>query len=239
MRTIKTSLFSIFFLLATLCFGQQQPLNIEGNSWFPAEGLWIVKDNKLQQTDPTSPRAKINLKVDQIGKVEYQFSIQQLKGLEDGYGGVGIHIMLKNPNQGIAWGNGQSYLLWLTYNEKTYGNSSLRAQVYESINGSNMDLTSCKSLNCNQFVGLLYDFGIPIRNIINLNSQKLEDLSFSVRIQVNSDDGHIKIKDPYHPLRWWHFFLGNNSINGTHVSLRTSSLSAIFDDIIIFSVQNP
>ena len=238
MRTIKTSLFSIFFLLATICFGQHQPLSIEGNLWFPTEGQWKVNNTELQQIDPTSARAKINLKVDQIGHVEYQFRVRQLKGLEDGYGGFGVHIMLRNPNKGISWGNGQSYLLWLTYDQKTYGNDSLRAQVYESINGTSMDLTSCESLNCNQFIGLLYDFGIPIRNIVNLNTKKLEDLSFPIRIQVNSDDGHIKIKDPYHPLRWWHFFLGNGSMYGTHISLRTSSISAIFDDIIIFSIQN-
>ena len=211
-------------LLACAAYAQTQPsVTYAGGSFEPAEGNWLVMGDRLAQIDAQAPRAKINLRIPQAGRVEYQFDVRYISGLEDSYAALGAHLFVDQPHGGVSWGNGNSFLLWLTYDPAAYGGSGVWAQVYKSTGNSKMALHS--------FGGTPFHFGIPAQFLQNIDMSQLPSLVLPVRIRVDADNGTISVKDPLQQNLWWSFTVGEPMGVGRYVTLRTSSLAASFGNL--------
>ena len=126
----KTILTTLLLLAAVLLFSQELPLT----EIIPAYGEWVQLETSVKQLNDDTGLAKLNLEVSQKGKIRYDFTVKYIKGgYEDLMGGFGVHLFVDKPHNGISWGNGQSYLLWLNYDDNaTYGGKGFRAQVYKT-----------------------------------------------------------------------------------------------------------
>ena len=186
-------------------------------------GEWRVFNGRLYQNDDSNPLAKINLAVPQSGEMQYEFDVKYEEGgFEDRHAGFGIHIFVDKVNNGKSWGNGNSFLLWLNYDEKpTYGSAGFQAQVYKSSTHSNMVLVG--EFDLNQFVALL--------------SAANSGITIPIRIKVNAATGSVWIEDPTVKGYGYRIELGRPLGQGNFVSLRTNSLSASFDNIRITKLR--
>ncbi|MAG13977.1 MAG: hypothetical protein CMN78_05220 [Spirochaetales bacterium] len=83
-----------------------------------AHGDWEVKGGRLYQSDTEEHLAKINVMATQAGEMQYEFDVRyEGGGIDDMMGGFGIHFFVDKAWDGRSWGNGNSYLLWLNYDE--------------------------------------------------------------------------------------------------------------------------
>src|SRR6056297_3644602 len=134
--------------------------SFEGRStgeWVQGYGEWGVRGGMLVQRDTETGLARIDRRVPQSGEIEISFKVRyEAGGFEDQaalrggqlHGGFGIHVGVENQPLGrVAWGAGNSYLLWLNLDTRRstlvdarqhYG---FRGQVYRSTNNATMDLT--------------------------------------------------------------------------------------------------
>ena len=113
-------------------------------------GNWVVSGQRLYQNDATSGLAKMNVRAPQSGAMAYEFDARYEGGAEDGHGGFGLHIFVDAPYNQPSWGAGNSYLLWLNYDEKPSNKAipaGLSAQIYHSRSNSQMDLVDSFDLN--------------------------------------------------------------------------------------------
>jgi len=184
-----------------------------------AAGRWGFVGSRLHQSDASARLAKMNLRANQAGPMIYEFNVRYESGLEDGHGGFGIHIFADSAYNGASWGAGNSYLLWLNYDEKPVTRgfpSGFSAQVYRSRTNSVMDLV--QSWDLNQY--LPYITWDDIRNPV------------PVRIWVNGDTGEVRVYDPTDPewTYYWFFYLNRQDLplRGSWVSLRTNGISVSF-----------
>ena len=100
-----------------------------------ASGKWSLVGSRLFQNDETARLAKVNFRVPQAGPMIYEFNAKYEGGGEDGHGGFGIHLFVDAVVNKASWGSGNSYLLWLNYDEKPLDKkipAGLSAQVYRS-----------------------------------------------------------------------------------------------------------
>jgi len=204
-------------------FSFAQSVSYGGGSFEPAEGNWVVLGNGLAQVDANAPRAKINLRLPQSGQVEYQFDVRYISGGEDGYAAFGAHIFVDQPHGGVSWGNGSSYLLWVTYDPTAYGGSGVWAQVYKSSSNGSMQL--------HEYARIPYHFGIPAQYIQSITMAQVQQLALPVRIRVDANTGIVSVKDPTQADLWWSFTLGERLTQGRYITLRTSSLAASFSNL--------
>ena len=180
-----------------------------------AYGQWVLAGDRLVQNDLKAGMARVDIPYAQEGVANYQFNVQyRAGGSEDNHAGFGIHIFVDKPAPGKAWGNGKSYLLWLNYDENPKGISSgLSAQVYKSLNHSQMELVA--DFDLNEYA--------PLLNASNLN------LVIPVKMEVDGISGDVKIYDPTKEGWVYRFNLGNEMpLEGNYVSLRTNSASFSF-----------
>ncbi|MDA3808904.1 MAG: hypothetical protein PF518_01110 [Spirochaetaceae bacterium] len=196
-------------------FAITQSFGISPSVFKYAYGQWDVVGDRLVQSDLEAGMARVDIPYPQNGIAMYQFNVQYKNGgAEDGHAGFGIHIFVDKPAPGKAWGNGESYLLWLNYDENAKGvTKGLSAQVYKSLNNSQMDLVA--DFDLNKYA--------PMITEANAN------LVLPIKMTVNGITGDVKVYDPTDPGYVYTFNLGNkNPIKGNYVSLRTNSGSFSF-----------
>lgn len=212
------------------------------NEWTRGFGDWDIRGGRLIQRDTDTGLARIDRMVRQSGELEYSFNVRYEAGgfqsqadlrNQQLHAGFGIHIGVENPPlRRVAWGAGNSYLLWLnldTRRDTMRGASEhfgFRAQVYESETNARMGLTP-----------LNVDIQAELRNIgINLGIADLEQFlvgSIPMKIRVNYDTGRIMVQDPTSPSTWFYFDVDPAVLRGNYVSLRTNSLAISFGDFSV------
>jgi hypothetical protein len=125
----------------------------------------------------------MNIRAPQSGAMVYEFDARYEGGAEDGHGGFGLHIFVDTPYNDVSWGAGNSYLLWLNYDENPLDKAipaGFSAQIYRSKTNSQMDLV--ESFDLNGFADLVTS----------------EDLSAIVpfKIIVDGNTGEVQVYDP-------------------------------------------
>lgn len=189
-----------------------------------AYGSWDIHRGRLYQADTDSRLAKINFEVPQSGLMEYRFDVRyEDGGMEDRMGGFGVHFFVDDAYRGRSWGNGESYLFWLNYDDNaTYGKSGFQAQIYKSSSFFEMDLLED------------YQAGLPASYLTRSNL----DMVVPVRIQINGYSGLVKIWDPTRKGVYFQFYLDQAPGKGNYIAFRTNSLSVSFDNLVVSKVNN-
>jgi hypothetical protein len=184
-----------------------------------ASGNWRFIGERLFQNDANARLAKVNFTVPQNGPMIYEFNARYESGAEDGQGGFGIHVFADNIINRASWGSGNSYLLWLNYDENpiTQGiPKGLSAQVYRSYSNSHMDLVN--SVDLNEYSYLLTQE--------NLSS------SVPVKLSVDGNTGEVRIADPRDPglQDYFYFYVDSKDVplKGNYVALRTNGMNLSF-----------
>ena len=182
-----------------------------------AVGTWLVKSGRVYQTDESERLAKINVMAEQSGEMQYSFDVRyEGGGFDDLMGGFGLQIFVDTPYMGRSWGNGNSYLLWLNYDdEATYGSTGFQAQVYKSTSPTKMELVG--EFNLNRFA-------------IYLSSQHA-GYKIPVRIKVDGTSGSVWVVDPTLAGFGYRLELGEPLADASYVALRTNSLALSFDNL--------
>ena len=178
-------------------------------------GKWELNNQRLYQKDLEAGMARIDIPAAQAGSMVYEFNVRyQDGGVEDLHGGFGVHIFVDEFSKGRAWGNGNSYLLWLNYDANPKGiTKGFSAQVYKSTSHSRMELLA--DFDLNEYAFLLTEE--------NMNA------IIPVKMVVNGFTGDVKIYDPTDSTYVYKFNLGNTkALTGNFISLRTNSLGLSF-----------
>lgn len=182
-----------------------------------AAGKWAMVGDRLFQNDANERLAKVNLRAPQSGPMIYEFNARYESGIEDGQGGFGLHIFANNVVPFASWGSGESYLLWLNYDENPVTRGfpkGFTAQVYRSVSNSRMELI--ESFDLNQYANLL-----TYENCANPVPGK---------IWVDGNTGEVRVYDPTDPALqdYFYFYLPARNLRGDWVSLRTNGLKLSF-----------
>jgi hypothetical protein len=184
-----------------------------------SQGDWEVIGGRLYQNDEDERLAKVNVMARQSGEMQYEFNVRyEGGGFKDLMGGFGIHIFVDNPWDGMSWGNGDSFLLWLNYDPApTYGPKGFSAQIYKSTSETQMVLVGHFDLNSYAY----------LLNASNLN------VVIPARIKINGTTGSVWVESPLSPGYGYRFSLGSSLGRGNYVALRTNSLALSFDNLKI------
>jgi hypothetical protein len=182
-----------------------------------ASGKWSFVGARLHQNDAKAPLAKVNFKVPQKGKFAFGFNALYEGGAEDGHGGFGVHLFADRVHPGTSWGNGNSYLLWLNYDENPKNPAipkGFSAQIYRSTSHSRMRLV--KSVDLNQYRGLLTPENLAA--------------PLPIRIFADTATGEVRVYDPTDPTNYFYFYIDKKDVpmTGSWVSLRTNGLKMSF-----------
>ena len=185
-----------------------------------ASGKWSFVGGRLFQNDETSRLAKVNFRVPQTGPMVYEFNGRYEGGAEDGHGGFGIHLFVDTVSNRASWGSGNSYLLWLNYDEKPSNSkipAGLSAQIYRSYNNSgNMRLI--ESIDLNEYA----------ENVTET------DIEYPVKfvIWMDGDTGEIRVYDPTDDTGTSYFYYNIDKKDlprkGSWVTLRTNGVKLSF-----------
>jgi len=207
------------FVLCALALGISLPLFAQTPEYRFAFGRWQFDGPRLYQNDENARLAKVNLRVPQSGAMIYEFSVRYEGGAEDGHGGFGLHIFVDSPHNGPSWGAGNSYLLWLNYDNAPFTRGiprGLSAQVYRSLSNSRMDLLESVSLN--EYLPLL-------------TRENLQNPT-SFRIIADGNTGEVRVYNPFEPggNSYFVFYIDrrNLPLRGNWVSLRTNGIRLSF-----------
>jgi len=183
-----------------------------------ASGRWNFVGERLFQSDTGARLAKVNILAPQSGPMIYEFNVRYEDGIQDGHGGFGIHVFANDILNRASWGSGQSYLLWLNYDEAPITRGIPRgfsAQIYRSVTNSYMELID--SIDLNQYAYLL-------------TWENCAANSVPARIWIDGNSGEVRVFDPTDPTwnYYFYFFLPARNLRGNWVSLRTNGLSVSF-----------
>jgi hypothetical protein len=208
-------------------------------AWTVGYGDWSIRGGMLSQKDTDTGLARIDRRAPQNGEYEISFNVRYLAGgFEDQmalrnqqfHAGFGIHVGVTDPPLGrIAWGNNDSYLLWLNLDTRretarnTPQHLGFRGQVYDSTSNSKMSLTD-----------LNVDIQAALAQIgVDLGIQDIDPFLYRtvpIRIRVNTDTGRIMVNDPTAPRIWFYFDVDPAKLDGNYISLRTNSLALGFSN---------
>jgi hypothetical protein len=180
-------------------------------------GNWAITGNRLYQNDAAARLAKMNIRVPQSEPMLYEFDARYEGGAEDGQGGFGLHIFVDSAYNSASWGAGNSYLLWLNYDEKPVSkgiHKGLSAQIYRSYTNSRMDLV--QSFDLNHYADQLTD----------------ENLAYPVHFKIYADpnSGEIRVYDPTEPDSYYVLNVNRRDLplKGNWVVLRTNGMRMSF-----------
>jgi len=179
-----------------------------------ASGDWRMVGSRLYQNDGSAPLAKVNLRVPQSGPMIYEFNARYEDGPRKTHAGFGIHIFVDEAFNAASWGAGNSYLLWLNYDENpiTVGiPKGLSAQVYRSLSNSRMDIV--ESVDLNEYVDLVDEY---------ITKQ------IPVKIWADGNTGEVRVYDPTDLDYYYYFYLPTSNLKGNWVALRTNGVKASF-----------
>lgn len=211
--------------------------------WEPASGEWTTLGGFLFQNDETDALARIDFPFDHQGEFQIEFKVRYRSGgfgsMEDlqnqrFHGGFGIHVGVDEAALGeVAWGNGESYLLWLNLDTRPATQANypqhfgFRGQVYESTANYAMDLTDMNV----DIMAALASVGINM-SVNDLNA--FINQNVPMRIRVNTRTGRILVNDPTSPTTWFYLDVDPAVLRaGNYLSLRTNGLGLRFDDFRI------
>ena len=217
--------------------------------WVPGYGEWGIRGGMLVQRDTDTGLARIDRPVPQSDEIEISFQVRyQAGGFDDAaalrrgflHAGFGIMIGVENPPLGrMAWGAGDSYLLWLNLDTRaeTYTDApehfGFRGQVYRSENNATMDLSDDArygvSLNAD-ILAALAAAGIDL-SIADLEAYVT--VLVPIKIRINYETGVVMVMDPTNPSLWLSFDLDPDVLAGNYVSLRTNELAVSFTDFVV------
>ncbi len=223
----RVMILSLLFALAFVVSVSAQTVAISAPNGpvSPSYGSWVGMNGRLYQNDVNNPLAKINFMIPQSGTMEYDFNVRyQGGGFEDLKGGFGIQVFIDKAFNGKSWGDGNSYLLWLNYdnNPNAYGGSGFRAQVYKSTSPVEMHIVPSLNYSLNPSV-------LTRSNVSTI---------VPVKIVVNGNTGSVKVYDPTHSTPYYYAFtLPTAPGSGQYVALRTNSLSVSFGDMKVTKLQ--
>jgi hypothetical protein len=182
-----------------------------------AAGNWLISGERLYQNNERAGLAKVNIQVPQQGAMLYEFDARYESGGEDGHGGFGLHIFGDSALNAPSWGSGNSYLLWLNYDENPSNAkipSGLSAQIYRSHTNTWMDLIESFDLNY-----LVQDVTV-------------DDLAYPVHFKIiaDGDTGEVRVYDPIDPNTYYVFYLDRRDtpLKGQWVALRTNGVRMSF-----------
>jgi hypothetical protein len=184
-----------------------------------ASGRWGFSGDRLYQNDAAARLAKVNIQVAQSGPMVYEFNARYEGGAEDGHGGFGLHVFGDRVYNDASWGSGNSYLLWLNYDERPISAGiprGLSAQVYKSVGNSRMNLV--ESISLSEFEQYL----------------TAENLSgtLPVKIWIDGSTGEIRVYDPTDPTltSYYYYYITSRDVplRGNWIALRTNGLKASF-----------
>ncbi len=234
--------FAALLVLLPLALSAQSIVDDDFESlgeWVPGHGEWGIRGGMLVQRNTRTGLARIDRPVAQEGEVEISFQVRyEAGGFRDQealrnqqvHGGFGIHVGVDDaPLRRVAWGAGQSYLLWLNLDtrretrENAPEHFGFRGQVYESRGHTSMNVTEWNV----DIQAELAEAGIQL-DVADLD-QFLGTL-VPIRIRVNYNTGRIMVNDPTAPNIWFYFDVDPNVLQGQYVSLRTNSLAVSFAD---------
>lgn len=211
-------------------------------AWTVGYGDWSIRGGMLAQRDTDTGLARIDRRVPQSGEYEVSFDVRYLAGgfkdqmdlrNQQFHAGFGIHIGVTSPPLGrIAWGNDDSYLLWLNLDTRretarnTPEHLGFRGQVYDSTSHSEMELTD-----------LNVDIQAALSTIgVDLGIEDIDPFLYRtvpIRIRVNTQTGRIMVNDPTAPRIWFYFDVDPAKLRGSYMSLRTNSLAVGFSDFTV------
>ncbi|QEN08838.1 hypothetical protein EXM22_12860 [Oceanispirochaeta crateris] len=178
-------------------------------------GDWKITSTMLSQTDLLAGMTKANIYAPQSGTMVYEFKAKYIDGLADGKGGFGIHVFVDKPSTGKAWGEGESYLLWVNYDENPVSDSTpkgLSAQIYKSESNSRMNLVQSVSLkSVEPMLAKYLGYTLPIK------------------IVIDGKTGMAKVYDPFKANYYYKFPLSSDTpLEGNYIALRTNSMGVAF-----------
>jgi hypothetical protein len=188
--------------------------------WKAAYGDWRMMGERLVQMNTKAGMAQAYMRQPQSGIMQYEFDVRYIDGGMDRYAGFGVHIGIDKAHPTKSWGNGRSFLLWLTYDPKAYDGSGVFAQAYKSINSSTMNLMHPARA-----------YMIPASRLQGIYVDHLREYVLRVKIRVNYDTGWVKVWDPVIPNYYYRFWLGSAIRGGNFISVRTNSLAVSFGDL--------
>ncbi|MDR1618111.1 MAG: hypothetical protein LBS06_03570 [Treponema sp.] len=208
-------LFLLVFGTAAALFAQ---VNLPEHRF--VSGSWSLSGQRLYQNDAGARLAKVNIRAPQSGPMVYEFTARYESGAEDGHGGFGLHIFGDKVLNATSWGSGNSYLLWLNYDENPIDKKNipagLSAQVYRSYTDSRMELV--QSYDLNDYVPLLTE----------------ENLAWPVSFKIWADGntGELRVYDPADASgqTWYSINLTKTALplKGEWVVLRTNGIKLSF-----------
>jgi len=232
MKTSSLFCILMFFLVSVLGFSQTVLVYDDFatlGQWQIASGQWQVNaQGSLIQANINNTMTHIVRQVEQSGIVMYSFDLGYLGGIEDNYGGVGIHMLINNPTNVRSWGNGNSYLLWLTYDIPNYNENKIFAQMYKSSNLTTMNM---------MHRGKAY----PVFRLTIPPPEKLknyEGRTVPVTIIINTNTGQGKVFHPFKSDTYYSFNIGGPVARGSYFSFRTNSLAIIIDNFKVVQMPN-
>jgi hypothetical protein len=183
-------------------------------------GNWAISGDRLYQNDEKARLAKVNIQAPQEGVMLYEFTARYEGGAEDGHGGFGLHVFVDSVYNDVSWGSGQSFLLWLNYDENPLNRNipaGLSAQIYRSVSHSQMELV--ESFNLNNYADLLNDESLA------------EPVPFKIIIDGNS--GIVEVYDPTvtdNSFYRLNLNINNRPLKGNWVVLRTNGIKLSFSN---------
>lgn len=208
---MKKSFFLMFIVTVVVPF-----VFADGHIKFgTSEGDWRVSRGRLYQNDAYATRAKAWMKVPQKNSMVYEFTIHYEGGIEDGYAGVGLHILSDAAISEKSWGMSDSWLLWLNYDVSPVDSTTpkgLSAQIYKSKAFHDMNLVSSLSLR-----------GLEPLFVKYMNRD------IPIKITYLADRGRVLVADPRGETPGWYVDLprGRNE-TGSYVAVRTNSVKMSF-----------
>jgi hypothetical protein len=208
----------IVFLLAAIGAASMLYAQAQLPEYRFAAGSWSFVGGRLYQNDAKAGLAKVNFRAPQSGPMLYEFNARYESGAEDGHGGFGLHVFADKVYDGPSWGSGNSYLLWLNYDENPLNSRiprGLSAQVYRSYTNSRMELVD--SIDLNEYANLLTE-------------DKLSYVPF--RISVDGTTGEVRVYDPTDPnlSSYYYFNISGKDLplQGNWAALRTNGIRLSF-----------
>ena len=195
------------------------------DGWTAAYGDWKMSGGRLVQSSTRAGMAQAYMRLPQSGIMQYEFDVKYIDGGQDMFGAFGFHIGIDKVAKGKSWGNGKSFLLWLTFDPKTYGGSGVYGQAYYSETSSMMDMIHRPTA-----------YQLPMDRLKDINLDRMAMYSLPVKVRVNYNTGEVKVWDPVIPNYYYRFSLGGPIRGGSYISVRTNSLAASFGN---FKVTRP
>jgi hypothetical protein len=108
---------------------------------FPAAergpGTWVTEGGVTRQLDPDEFFAKLIGPSPDDAVVRYSFSA---RSLGRGWVGLGLHVLVDGAKIHAGWGEGDSWLVWLTRDPVHFTKDQTRVQIYHSVADTQMTL---------------------------------------------------------------------------------------------------